>query len=162
VSQDPDQTFNRADPTGTVAIPVTIPAGTTYARFALFDADVAAGADLDLYIYQGSTLVGFSTSGTSAEEVNLTNPVAGTYTVYIHGWGIPSGSSPFKLHSWSIPASNAGNMMVTAPTTATLGGTGTISVSFSGLAPSTRYLGSIVYGGAAGMPTPTIVSVTTP
>jgi hypothetical protein len=36
VEQDPDQTFNPADPTGTVAIPVVIPAGSTYARFATF------------------------------------------------------------------------------------------------------------------------------
>lgn len=40
-----------------------------------------------------------------------------------------------------------------------LGGTGTIGLSFSGLTAGTKYLGSIVYGGAAGMPTPTIVRV---
>ena len=44
--------------------PVTIPAGTTYARYALFDADVSPGADIDLCLYQGTTLVGSSGSGT--------------------------------------------------------------------------------------------------
>jgi len=33
------------------------PAGTTYARFSLFDADVAPGSDIDMYVYQGATLV---------------------------------------------------------------------------------------------------------
>src|SRR5574341_884773 len=60
VEQDPDQTFDPADPAGTVAIPVTILAGTTYARFSLFDADVAPGSDIDLYVYKGTTLVGSS------------------------------------------------------------------------------------------------------
>lgn len=166
VNQDPDQTFSLTDPTGTVAIPVMIPAGTTYARYALFDADVAPDSDLDLYVYQGNNLVGASTTGTSAEEVNFSfsNPTGGpiNLTVYVHGWGVPAGSSPFKLHSWYIPASSAGNMTVNAPASATLGQSRTISVSFSGLAAGTRYLGSIVYSGAAGMPAPTIVSVNTP
>ena len=33
-------------------IPVAVPAGTTYARFSLFDADVSAGADIDLCVVQ--------------------------------------------------------------------------------------------------------------
>ena len=36
----------------------------------------------------GGTAVGSSGSGTSAEEVNLTNPTAGTYTVVVDGWGV--------------------------------------------------------------------------
>ena len=163
VTQDPDQTFDPADSTGTVAIPVTIPAGSTYARFSLFDADVAPGADMDLYVYQGSTLVGASTSGTSAEEANFSfaNPTGApiALTVYVHGWGLPAGSSPFTLHSWYLGTAAAGNMSVTAPATATLGQTGTIGLSFSGLTTGTKYLGSVAYGGAAGMPSPTIVRV---
>ncbi len=165
VSQDPDQTFAPSDPTGTVAIPVVIPAGTTYQRYALFDSDVATGTDLDLYVYQGSALVGSSAGGTSAEEVNFSfsNPTGGpiALTVYVHGWGVPAGSSPFALHDWSVPATDVGNMTVTAPATATSGETGSIDLTFTDLAANTRYLGSIGYGGAAGLPAPTIVSVTT-
>jgi hypothetical protein len=166
VTQDPDQTFDPESTAGTVAIPVTVPAGTTYARFSLFDADVAPGADIDLYVYQGATLVGSSGGGSSAEEVNFTfaSPTATpiTLTVYVHGWGLPAGTSPFKLHQWSLGTADAGNMAVTAPTTATIGGTGSISLSFTGLAPATRYLGSIAYSGATGMPNPTIVRVDAP
>jgi hypothetical protein len=53
-------------------------------------------------------------------------------------------------------------MSVTAPPTATTGGSGTVGLTFSGLAPATRYLGSVVYSGTAGMPNPTIVRVDTP
>jgi hypothetical protein len=163
VTQDPDQEFDPTDASGTVAIPVTIPAGSTYVRYALFDADVAPGSDMDLYVYQGSSLVGSSGGGTSAEEVNFTfaNPTAApiNLTVYVHGWGLPAGSSPFALHAWSLGTANAGNMTVSAPAAATIGGTGVINLSFSGLTTGTRYLGSVAYGGATGMPSPTIVRI---
>ena len=53
-------------------------------------------------------------------------------------------------------------MTVTAPAAAHVGGTGTINLTFSGLTAGTKYLGSVAYGGAAGMPNPTIVRVDTP
>jgi hypothetical protein len=143
-------------------IPVAIPAGTTYARFSLFDADVSPGADIDLCVANsGGTIVGSSGSGTSAEEVNLLNPAAGNYTVVVQGWGVV-GTSPFKLHTWLLGTADAGNMTVTAPANAVTGTTGTIGLSFSGLAAGTRYLGSVAYAGATGMPNPTIVRVDTP
>ena len=145
-----------------VHVPVTIPAGTTYARFSLFDADVATGTDMDLCVFKGTTLVGNSGSGTSAEEVNLVSPAAGTdYVVVVHGWGVP-GPTAFKLHTWLLDSTAAGNMTVSAPASAVTGTTGTINLTFSGLTPATRYLGSVAYSGVAGLPNPTIVRVDTP
>jgi hypothetical protein len=162
VDQDPDQTFDPGQTEGTVKTEVSVPAGTTYARFALFDADVSAGTDLDLYVYRGPTLVGSSAGGTSAEEVNLTNPAAGNYTVYVHGWGVAGGTtSPFALHTWDL-GSDPGPMTVSAPTSATLGTTGEIGLSFTGLDSATKYLGSVAYGGVSGLPGPTIVRIDTP
>jgi hypothetical protein len=147
-------------------IPVAIPLGTTYARFSLFDADVNPGSDIDLCVFNSSgTLVGSSGSGTSAEEVNIgsgTLDIGGTtYTVVVQGWGVV-GSSPFKLHAWLLGVTAAGNMTVTAPASATTGATGAINLSFSGLTAGTKYLGSVAYDGASGMPNPTIVRVDTP
>ena len=161
VADDPtDSTCSLSSPNA-VLVPVTIPAGTTYARFSLFDADVNPGSDIDLCVFRGATLVGSSGSGTSAEEVNLLNPAAGTYTVVVQGWGV-AGSSPFKLHTWLLGSTAAGNMTVSAPASATIGGTGAINLTFSGLTPATKYLGSVAYSGAAGMPNPTIVRVDVP
>ena len=53
-------------------------------------------------------------------------------------------------------------MTVTAPAAAAIGATGAINLTFSGLTAGTKYLGSVAYGGAAGMPNPTIVRVDTP
>ena len=141
-----------------VSFDVTIPAGTTHARFSLFDANVTPGSDLDLYVYQGSTLKGYSGNATSAEEVNLLNPPAGTYTVVVEGYATANPSN-FSLFSWVLGSTAAGNMTVTAPTSATLGATGTINLGFSGLTAGTRYLGSVAYSGATGMPNPAIVPV---
>jgi hypothetical protein len=53
-------------------------------------------------------------------------------------------------------------MTVGAPASAVLGATGAINLTFSGLVPSTKYMGSVLYGGVAGLPNPTIVRVDTP
>jgi hypothetical protein len=137
---------------------VVIPAGTTYARFSLFDANTAPASDLDIVVYRGSTVVGSSGGGTSDEEVNLVNPVAGTYTVLVDGYATANPST-FTLFTWALGSAAAGNMTVAAPASATLGATGTIDLTFSGLAAGTKYLGSVAYGGSTGMPTPTIVRV---
>ena len=124
VADDPtDSTCSLSSPNAQL-IPVAVPAGTTYARFSLFDADVNAGSDMDMCVFQGSTLVGSSASGTSAEEVNFsfTSPSASpiALTVVVQGWGV-AGSSPFKLHQWYLGTADAGNMTVTAPASAILG-----------------------------------------
>jgi hypothetical protein len=165
VADDPADEFD-PEGEGVVAFPVTIVAGTTHARFSLFDSHVTPASDLDLYVIRDSdkVLVGASGTGTSEEEVNLRDPAAGGYTVYVHGWGVPPpGPATFTLFSWLLGSADAGNMTVTAPATATTGETGTIGLSFNGLAPGTKYLGSVAYGdGVNPLPVnPTIVRVDT-
>lgn len=161
ITDDPTDNFVPGGP-GTISYNVAIPAGTTYARFSLFDANVSPASDLDLYVYRGTTLVGSSGGGTSAEEVNLLNPVADNYTVWVHGWGVPDPSATYTLFTWVLGTADAGNMTVSAPASATLGTSGTINLTFTGLTPATKYLGSVAYSGVAGMPNPTIVRVDTP
>jgi hypothetical protein len=144
---------------GSVDFNVVVPAGTTYARFSLFDNEVSQASDLDLEVYLGSTLVGSSGGSTAAEEVNLRNPPAGTYTVRVVGFAVPVGSANFNLFSWVLGSTSAGNMTVTAPATAVTGQTGAITIATSGLTAGTKYLGSVVYGGTASLPSPTIVRV---
>ncbi len=161
VSTDPDGVFHPVVGPEAVKFDVVVPAGTTYARFSLFNNATTPGSDLDLYVFRGTTQVGSSTGGTADEEVDLLSPVAATYTVWVHGFAT-SNPSTFTLFAWSLDSSAAGNMTVTAPSSAILGATGTIGLSFSGLAASTRYLGSVAYSGIVGLPNPTIVRVDTP
>lgn len=159
VADDPTDSFAPGG-LGTVSFDVVIPAGTTYARFSLFDQNVSPASDLDLYVYRDGTLVGSSGGGTSAEEVNLSNPPAATYTVWVHGFAVP-GTANFTLFTWVLGSTAAGNMTVSAPPAAIVGA-GTIDLTFNGLDPATKYLGSVAYSGVTGLPSPTIVRVDTP
>jgi hypothetical protein len=158
VGDDPGDNFTPGGP-GTVSFPVVVPAGSTYARFSLFNANVSPASDLDVYVFNpANQLVAVSGGGTSDEEANLLNPAAGTYTVWVHGFAV-TGTANFTLFTWVLGSADAGNMTVTAPASATLGTPGTITLTFSGLSAGTKYLGSVAYGGAASLPNPTIVRV---
>jgi hypothetical protein len=160
VADDPSNGACSLTAPNATKVDVVIPAGIALARFSLFDADVAPGADIDLCVFRGTTLVGSSGTGTSAEEVNVSSPIAATYTVVVHGWEVGAGS-PFKLHTWLLNLAPAGNMTVTAPGTATTGATGTIGLTFTGLTPATRYFGAVLHTGAPGLPA-TLVRIDTP
>lgn len=157
----PASTFSGAVATGgQMTFQVTLPAGLTYARFSLFDSEVSQAADLDLTVT--GPVSGSSGGGTSAEEVNFVNAPAGVYTVTVDGFAVPTGAANFKLFVWALGSTAAGNMAVSAPASATLGQTGTIGITTSGLAAGTKYLGSVVYGGTAGLPARTIVRIDQP
>lgn len=166
VMDDPTNNFDIANPDANQGIKthdVAVPAGSSYLRVALFDADTDGAHDLDLYVYRvnadaSKTLVGFSGGSTSAEQVNLANPTAATYRVYVHGWQTDGPDAEYRLSSW-ILARDESNFRVSGPTTATIGGTGRVDVSWSDLAADTRYLGQIVYLQGATAHATTIVRV---
>jgi microcystin-dependent protein len=127
VTDDPtDSTCSLSSPNAQIH-DVVIPAGTTNARFSLFDAFTDGEDDLDLCVFRGTTNVGSSGTGTSAEQVNLVNPVADAYKVVVQGWGTDGPDAEYTLFSWLLGSTAAGNMSVTAPTSATTGGTGNVS-----------------------------------
>jgi hypothetical protein len=164
VTDDPTNNFNTANPAGNQGITVhdlVVPAGSVYTRISLFDANTDGEDDLDVYVYNaGGTLVGASGGGTSAEEVNLVNPAAGTYKVYVHGWQTDGPDANYTLFTWVLGTTDAGNMTVTGPGTATIGGTGTVNLSWSGATPAgTKYLGQIAYQEGATTHGTTIVRV---
>jgi len=47
-----------------------------------------AAADLDLYVFRGTSLLGSSADGDSEEAVTLTNPAPGTYRVVVEGYAV--------------------------------------------------------------------------
>lgn len=143
---------------GVVEYSVVVPAGSTYARFSLFDKEVNQAADLDLQVYLNGTLVGSSGGPTAAEEVNLRDPAPGTYTVRVIGYAT-TGTASFNFFHWVLGTASAGNMTVGAPASAATGTSGTITISTTGLASGTKYLGSVAYGGTANLPAPTIVRI---
>lgn len=165
VADDPTDNFDTANPAANQGISVhtlSIPAGTVMARISLFDEFTDGNDDLDLFVYNPSNqLVGLSAGATSAEQVNLTNPAAGTYTIYVHGFETDGPDADFTLFTWTVEAS-AGNMTVVAPSSAVTATTGTVTVNWSGLAAATRYLGVVRYLEGASERGRTVVNVQVP
>jgi len=160
VEDDPGNSFVPFGP-GTTLHFITVPAGAAYARFALFDEYTDGNDDLDLYVYYPTGyFAGSSGSPTSAEQVDVPLPMEGDYYVFVHGWQTDGPDANYTLFSWA-PDLDEGNMTVTAPATAVLGGTGTITVDWSGLDPSTKYLGAVSYADAMGMFGVTAVTINT-
>lgn len=155
VVDDPANDINTALSTGVGVTfhTVDIPAGTEYARFSLFDDYTDGDDDLDLYIFGPCTatcpFVGGSGSPTSAEEVNIVGPAPGTYLAVVHGWQTDGPDANYTLFAWALGAADEGNMTVTAPSSATLGATATVTVDWTGLTAGTKYLGSLTYHNVA-------------
>ena len=99
VEQDPDQTFDPADPTGTTAVTLTT-AGTAFLRISLDTDDLTPSdpnADIDLYLYDDDgNQVAASTAGGTAELIELTLPADGTWTLYVHGWQTGGGAARLR------------------------------------------------------------------
>jgi hypothetical protein len=153
VLDDPTNNFDTGDPDGNQGFTrhdFTVPAGTKYARWSLFDANTDGADDLDLYVYRvngdgSKTLVAASGTGTSAEEANLVAPAAATYQAYVHGWQTEGPDANYTLFSWILDDTDAGNMTATGPATATIGVPETVELSWSGLTAGKKYLGQVAY-----------------
>jgi len=160
ISQDPDQTYPSGDDgAGVVKIPYDL-TGVAYARWELV---IPGDDDIDLFLEDSSgTIIASSTSGGTDELIELVLPADGTYTMVVHGWSVPSEPLAFTLESWTVPLASGGSLSVdSAPTSATLGATETIDVSWSGLDSSTVYYGAVSHSDSAGLIGLTLVSVDT-
>ena len=169
VAQDPDQNFACGDTTGVFKRDTSIPIGATHYRVGIYeDAITPTGTDLDLFVCQGTTLVGVSADGDSNEEVNFTfatpRVTAAPITVYVHGFDTQGPSASGTLFEWALGTANAGNMTIAVlpDAVATIGGTKTIQATFAGLAAGTRYLGNVRYDDGAVVHAATVVRVNTP
>jgi subtilisin family serine protease len=168
VADDPTNNFDTSAPDSNQGIQVhsfTLPAGTTHARFQLFDEFTDGQDDLDLYLYRVGTagdltLVGSSAGGTAAERIDLPAPAAATYRLYVHGWQTDGASAVYTLFDWLVPSTAAGNLTATTSTSsATVGGTADVTASWSGLTAGTKYLGRLAYSDGSGEIGSTIVSI---
>lgn len=157
------QTFPEAAPVAsshTAKFSVTVPAGTKYLRVQSSNSDFVAGTDSDLFLYRGTTLVGKSTSGTSAEWVNVTNPVAATYDVYLDLW---AGADQTVRADSFVVGTDLGNLTVTPnPATVSVGAPTTVQAAWTSLDAAVRYLGRVSFSDGSAASATTSVFVNTP
>jgi hypothetical protein len=160
VAQDPDQTFDPADPTGTIHEDIVVPPGLKLFRAGIDEGFITpSGTDLDVYVYREGVRVGQAADGDSNEMVTFTDPPGGTYTVYVHGFNTNGPSADLTLFSWQLGSTDAGNMTVPGPVPVTTGDTVPVNLSFTGLVGGTWYLGQTVYNDGTSDIGTTIVNV---
>lgn len=139
-----------SDPTGGVKVhQLVVPAGNLVTRVDLYNAETTHGAsdDLDLVVVNSAgTVVGSSGGSSSDESVQLLNLPAGTYKACVVGYAPQGGSTGYTLSSWVVNSGDTGgNFKVLLPAKAYVGGTASVAMSWSGLAPGKRYLGALRY-----------------
>jgi len=167
VDMDPDQAFDPNDPTGTTAHEFTLNDAVFY-RLTLNTSDLNppdSDVDLDLYMFRDGELVAASTAPGTAEAIELMLPEDGTYTLFVHGWQVPSeiGTVEYSIHTWDVPlTADSGSLTINSePADAVLGATGTIDIGWSGLEAGNNYLGAVGHSDESGLFDVTLVEVDT-
>jgi Subtilase family/Fibronectin type-III domain/Peptidase inhibitor I9/PA domain len=171
VVDDPDNDIVSAlaNDVGVNPYTISVPADSRHLRISLFDETVdGATDDIDLYLYppgedpfNGGEFSHVSGGSTAAEQIDVPDPEEGDWTLIVHGWQTDGADAVFDLFYWLIGDADAGNLAVTAPSTAVVGETAEITVAWSGLAPATRYLGIVGYSDGVDEFGGTFVSVVT-
>ncbi len=127
---------------------VAVPAGTSLARFDLDSIDSMADLDLTVYLVdkKGTPIAGWqSATGDADERVDLVDPAAGDYLVYVDVYSA-STATAFDLTTFAVAPGGAPLTLAPPVIAGQQGVTATVTASWSGLAPSTSYLGEISYG----------------
>ncbi|MFJ4223945.1 S8 family serine peptidase [Microbacterium sp. NPDC089695] len=144
---------------------VDVPEGATLARFDLDSSD-DDGSDLDLTVYRVVSPDDLryyeqwqSATGSADEQVTVAAPTAGTYLVVANVYAT---SAPMTWDMTYAVVQPEGEGALTAtpnPIAAVRGEKTSYDLSWTGLAPGTRYLGLVQYGESA---VRTILTVETP
>ena len=123
------------DGAGVVKIPFPL-TGAAFARWP-WRSRVSPTSTCTCSIRTGK-IVASSTNGGTDEQIDLELPADGNYTLVVHGWQVPPADDPmtFGISTWVVPLASGGSLKVdSAPASAVIGTTGTVQVSWSGLAP---------------------------
>ncbi len=83
-------------------------------------------------------------------------PAAGTYQVFVNGFTTPGGSTAYAISNFVVPNTDAGNLTVSDNVNVSIASPVTLTLNWSGLDPSRRYLGVVSYANSTET---TIVSI---
>ena len=172
VPDDPGNSFQFLGPGVEIAYLAEVPAGTAFARWATFNEYTSGNDDVDLYLYYcpnfSCSQIDSSGNVDGNEEVSVLLPqndpnIVDPYLVFIHGFETDGPVADVILFDWTFGlVDDAGNMTVTAPTSATIGATETVTVDWSGLStgPGAKQLGAISHSDADGLKELTLINIT--
>lgn len=161
VLQDPDQTFAPADVAdGGASLHEFTLSGAAFFRIALPPEATEADADLDVFVFGPNGEEYSSTAGGTNEQIDILLPADGTWQVYVHGWSAPGGDSDYDMYTWAVSLTPGGNLTIdAAPTSAMIGATESIDLSWAGATVGEWHLGAVSHTGDVGLMGLTLVEV---
>lgn len=172
VEDDPGNNFVFLGAGTSIAFLDEVPADTMFARWSTFNEYTTGNDDIDLYLYYcpnfSCTQIDSSGNADSNEEVSVDFPVndpniTDPYLVFTHGFNTEGGDpAGVILFAWTLGVNDdAGNMAVTAPGSATLGQTESITVDWAGLNTGTAFkqLGAVSHSDGGGIKQWTLISI---
>ncbi|MES3020098.1 MAG: S8 family peptidase [Pseudomonadota bacterium] len=137
---------------GVTASGVVVPAGALVARIKLADADTSgyqAGGqdDLDLILLDpAGNVAGYSGGPSANEQITLTAPAAGSYRACVVGFAPLGGTATYVMSKWVVSGADSGyGFKVALPASVFIGGTASVTASWSGLGLGAEYLGAVQY-----------------
>ncbi|MEW2121036.1 S8 family serine peptidase [Streptomyces sp. NPDC005474] len=146
---------------------VEVPAGASTLNVSIGKVSDAA-ADLDLVVYNAAgTVVGTSADGDSEEAVSIASPAAGTYTVEVIGYAVPSGSTTYDYQDVFYSAALGSIQVADTPVKLGTGASATVTGNIVASAPAPagrEFFGQVslvnAHGTAAGIGNVKIEKVT--
>lgn len=144
---------NSGDSAGDVLFMIEVAEGAELARFDLDSSD-DAGSDLDLRVLHLASPTAYdqewlSASESADEQVTVHAPAAGTYVVIVNVYAT-SGPMTWDFTTGVVDGADQGALTATPnPIAAEQAVEAPVELSWTGLAPETRYLGYVQYGDSA-------------
>ncbi|MFD5701290.1 S8 family serine peptidase [Streptomyces lasiicapitis] len=123
---------------------VEVPAGAERLDVAI-GSTADSAADLDLTVLKDGVPVGSSADGDSEESVSVAKPAAGTYTIEVAGYSIPSGSTAYDYRDVFF-ASSLGRIKVDETKTVKLASGASADVSAEVVADAPTAEGRVLFG----------------
>ncbi|MDX2416296.1 MAG: S8 family serine peptidase [Xanthomonadales bacterium] len=151
----PPNTFFRA---------ATYDADTTDPGYDDIDMQVCVGLDASCAGADSNNLLGcFSASAgpTSEESSNIAYPPGGVYFTFIDYYSASNGTDVDYTLWTTVVGGDEGNTMVTAPASAVLGASGTVTVDYNGLNTGGRYAGVLHHNDGSGDIAITVMDIDT-
>ena len=149
VGQDPDNSnWSPAEVgAGTNAHPFTV-GDSAHLRITLNASDLTSvnpgATDIDIFLWKDGVQVASSTSGGTAEQIDIVDPAPGNYILYIQGWQVvdPAPGVGYTFHLWDVPLASSTLTIASAPTEAVQGTVGNVDATWTVANPGT-YLGAV-------------------
>jgi len=173
IEDDPANSFDfDFGPDEPITFLADLPAGTAYAQWSIFDAyNDRTDHDLDMYLFYcpdfACTLIDSSLGATGEESVSVRLPaiddsIDDPYVVFIHGYQTAGGATATAIQFDWQAADDLGNLTVSGPSSATIGGTDTVDLQWTGLTtgPGSKQVGAVSHSDANGAIGVTSINIT--